>query len=137
MISQISFHRMLYVGIGLIAAVAVILAILALPPSTLPQTYITPFWIIVIVHLLIIIALIWTIKVNKRGDDRKELQILAGVALIIMSFILLDWASGFHDRPEQPLRVSFSMFICVGCDIVVGLLILILRYFRRTRPLSK
>ena len=78
MISQISFHRMLYVGIGLITAVAVILVILIIPPSTIPQTHITPIWTKVIVHLLVIIALIWTIKVNKRGNDRKELQIIAG-----------------------------------------------------------
>ena len=137
MISQISFHRMLYVGIGLITAVAVILSILVIPPSTIPQAHITPIWIQVIVHLLIIIALIWTIKVNKRGDDRKELQIIAGVMLITLGLVLSDYAFAYHGRPEQPPGVSFWMFICVGCDIVVGLLILIARYFRRTRPLSK
>ena len=137
MISQISFHRMLYVVIGLITAVAVILAILVIPPSTLPQSYINSIWVKVIVHLLIIIALIWTIKVDKRGDDRKELQIIAGVIIIALGLILLDHAFAFHGRPEQPPAVSFWMFICVGCDIVAGLLILIARYFRRTRPLSK
>jgi len=137
MISQISFHRMLYVGIGLITAVAVILSILVIPPSTIPEAHITPIWIQVIVHLLIIIALIWTIKVNKRGDDRKELQIIAGVMLITLGLVLSDYAFAYHGRPEQPPVVSFWMFICVGCDIVVGLLILIARYFRRTRPLSK
>ena len=137
MISQISFHRMLYVGIGLITAVAVILAILVIPPSTLPHSYINSIWVKVIVHLLIIIALIWTIKVDKRGDDRKELQIIAGVILIALGLILLDHAFAFHGRPEQPPGVSFWMFICVGCDIVVGLLILIARFYRRTRPLSK
>ena len=137
MISQISFHRMLYVVIGLITAVAVILAILVIPPSTLPQSYINSIWVKVIVHLLIIIALIWTIKVDKRGDDRKELQIIAGVIIIALGLILLDHAFAFHGRPEQPPGVSFWMFICVGCDIVAGLLILIARYFRRTRPLSK
>ena len=137
MISQISFHRMLYVGMGLITAVAVILAILVIPPSTIPQAHITPIWIKVIVHLLIIIALIWTIKVNKRGDDRKELQIIAGVALIVLGFILLNYAFAYHSRPEQPTAVSFWIFICGGCDIVVGLLIIVGRYFRRTRPLAK
>ena len=107
MISQISFHRMLYVVIGLITAVVVILAILVIPPSTIPQPHITPIWIKVIVHLLIIIALIWTIKVNKRGDDRKELQIIAGVILIVLGLILSDYAFAYHGRPEQPPGVSF------------------------------
>ena len=137
MISQISFHRMLYTGMGLITAVAVILAILVIPPSTIPQAHITPIWIKVIVHLLIIIALIWTIKVSKHGDDRKEVQIIAGVALIVLGLILLDYALGYRNRPEQPSSVSFWLFICVGCDIVTGLLILISRYLRRTRQLSK
>ncbi len=137
MFSQISFNRMLYVLIGLITAVAVILAILIIPPSTIPGSYIHHIWIKVIVHLLIIIALIWTIKVSKRGDDRKELQILAGVALIVLGIIFTDHAFAFHGRPEQPPGVSIWMFICAGCDIVVGLLILIARYFRRIRPHSK
>ena len=139
MISQTSLRRMLYVVIGLITAVAVILAILIIPPSTIPGSYIHHIWIKVIVHLLIIIALIWTIKVSKRGDDRKELQILAGVTLIVLGIIFMDHASAFHSRPrhEQPLAVSLWMFICAGCDIVTGLFILIARIFFRIRSLSK
>ena len=133
MISQISFSRMLYVGTGLIAAVAAILAILVIPPSTIPKPAIIPIWVIVIVHLLIIVALIWTIKVYKRGDDRKKLQIKAGVILIALGLIISDGAFAYLDKPG----VSFWMFICVGCDIVAGLLILIARYFRRTRTISK
>jgi hypothetical protein len=137
MISQTSFRRMLYVVIGLTIAVAVILAILIIPPSTIPENYIHHIWIKVIVHLLVIIALIWTIMVNKRGDDRKELQILAGVTLIVLGIIFTDHAFAFHSRTEQPPGVSFWMFICAGCDIVTGLLILIARIFFRTRPLPK
>ena len=51
MISQISFRRMLYLGIGLITAVATILAILVIPPSTIPESAIIPIWVMVIVHL--------------------------------------------------------------------------------------
>ena len=137
MISQKSFHRMLYVVIGLITAVAIIVAILIIPPSTIPQSYITHMWTKVIVHLLVIIALIWTIMFSNRGSERKELQIIAGVTLIVLGIIFLDHAFAFHGRPEQPPFVSFWLFICVGCDIVAGLSILIARYIRRTRPLSK
>lgn len=137
MISQTSFRRMLYVVIGFISAAAVILAILIIPPSTIPEIYIRHIWTKVIVHLLVIIALIWTIMVNKRGDDRKELQILAGLTLIVLGIIFTDHAFAFYGRPEQPPAVSFWMFICAGCDIVTGLLILITRFILRTRPLSK
>ena len=137
MISQTSFRRMLYVVIGLTIAVAVILAILIIPPSTIPENYIRHIWTKVIVHLLVIIALIWTIMFSNRGSERKELQIIAGVTVIVLGIIFLDHAFAFHGRPEQPPFVSFWLFICVGCDIVAGLSILIARYIRRTRPLSK
>ncbi len=137
MISQTSFRRMLYMVIGLTLAVAVILVLLIIPPSTIPENYIHYIWIKVIVHLLVIIALLWTIKVNKRGDDRKELQILAGVTLIVLGIIFTDHAVGFSGRPEQPLAVSLWMFICAGCDIVTGLFILIARFFFKIQPLSK
>ena len=137
MISQISFHRMLYVGIGLITAVAVILAILVIPPSTLPHSYINSIWVKVIIHLLIIIALIWTIKVKKRGGQiNKELLVAAGVIPIVLSLLILDGAFAYIDKPDLH-TVAISMFICVGCDFVAGLLALIARYFPRPKLLSK
>ena len=136
MISQISFRRMLYLVIGLTVAVAVILAILIIPPTTIPGNYVHYIWIKVFVHLLVIIALIWTIVVNKRGYDRKELQIFAGVTLVVLGIIFTDHAFAFHSRPEQPPSVSFWMFISAGCDIVTGVLILIARIFFKIRPLS-
>lgn len=139
MISQIFFRRMLYAVIVLTIAVAVIIALLIIPPTTIPENYVRHIWTKVIVHLLVVIALIWTIMVSKRGNDRKELQILAGVTLIILGIIFTDHALAFHSRPrhEQPLAVSLWMFICAGCDIVTGLLILIARIFFKIRPLSK
>lgn len=139
MIEQNSFRRMLFVVIGLTIAVAVILVLLIIPPSTIPETYIHAIWTKVIVHLLVIIALLWTIIVSKRGVDRKELQILAGVSLIVLGIIFMDHAFGFHSRPrhEQPLAVCLWMFICAGCDILTGLFILIARFFFKIPPLSK
>ena len=138
-ISQSSFRHMLFGVIGLTIAVAVILVLLIIPPSTIPENYIRHIWTKVIVHLLVIIALLWTIIVSKRGVDRKELQILAGVTLIVLGIIFMDHASGFHSRPrhEQPLAVSLWMFICAGCNIITGLYILIARFFFKIRPLSK
>ena len=136
MISQISFRRMLYIGIGLIIAVAAILAILVIPPSTIPGKAIAPIWVIVIVHLLITIVFIWTIMVNKRGDRiNKGLLVIAGLFLIALSLMILDGAFAYSGEPDKP-GVSFWMFICVGCDFVAGLLVLIARYFRKRRSLS-
>ena len=137
MITQTSFYRMLYVVTGLTTAVAIILAILAAPPTTLPQTYIAPMWRTVAVHVLIFVALGWTIWMHRRGDDRKEIHYLAGAGLLAMGFMLLDWGIAFHNRPEQPPSVSISLFISVGCDLFIGLLLIMTRYLCGKKPTPK
>ena len=144
MINEIVWNRMLYVGIGLITTVAAILAIVVIPyvisdksPSATPENAVPAISVIVIVHLLIIVALIWTIKVNKRsGEIKKELLVIAGLTLIVLSLLILDGAFAYIDNPSM-FVAGISMFICVGCDFIAGLLTLIARYFRRTRPLLK
>ena len=81
--------------------------------------------------------MIWTIKVNKRrGEIKKELLVIAGSVLILLGLLILDGAFAYIDNPNM-FVAGISMFICVGCDFIAGLLILIARYFRRGRPLSK
>ena len=133
MISQESFHRILYIEIGLIIAATVILVLLILPPSTIPQSYVNNYWLMVIIHFLSIGTLLWTIQIDKRGEERKELQVIIGVVFIVFGLIFLDHAFAFQNRPEQPPRISFGLFVCVGCDLAAGLLILVGRYFRRNR----
>jgi len=136
MISQISFRRMLYVGAGLITVVAAILAIMVIPPSTIPKGAVTPIWVIVIVHLLIIVALLRIVHVNKLGGrTNKALLVLAGVTIIVLSFVILDGALAYYGTPDQH-GVSIWMLIIAGCDFVAGLLTLIARYFRKGRSFS-
>ena len=137
MISEFAWHRMLYVSIGLITAVAAILAIVVIPhvimdksPSATPEQAVPAISVIVIVHLLIIVALIWTIKVSKRGGQKKALLVIAGLVLIVLSLLILDGAFAYIDLPGMH-GTGISMLICVGCDFVAGLLALIARYFRK------
>lgn len=133
MISQISFRRMLYAGTGLITAAVAILTILVIPPSAIPKTAMTPVWVMVMVHLLIIVSLLWIIKVNERGGRiNKELLVTAGVILIALSLIILDGAFAYLGKPARQ-GVSAWMFMCAGGDFVAGLLALIGRYFRERR----
>lgn len=144
MISEIVWRRMLYVGTGLITAVAAIYAIMVIPhvisdksTSVAPESTVPAISILVIIHLLFIVALIWTIKVNKRGDQiNKELLVGVGVILIGLSLLRLDDAFAYIDKPGLH-GVGISMLICIGCDFVAGLLALIARYFLRPWPLSK
>ena len=132
MINEIVWRRMLCLSMGLIFVVAVILVILVIPPSTLPEMAVIPTLVIAIIHLLIVVALIWTIRVNKRGGRiNKELLVAAGVIPIVLSLLILDGAFAYIDDPDMH-GVVILFFICVGCDFVAGLLALIARYFRRS-----
>ena len=136
MINQDLFRRMLNAAAGLITAAAAILAIMVIPPSTIPKGVVTPILVIVIVHLLIIVALVWIINVNKRGGRiNKAVLVLAGVTIIVLSLVILDGAFAYLGNPDQP-GVSIWMFIIAGCDFVAGLLALIGRYFRERRSRS-
>ena len=137
MINETVWRRMLYLSIGLIFVVAVILAFVVIPPPTIPETAIIPASVIATFHLLIIVALIWTINVDKRGGRiNKELLVAAGVIPIVFSLMSLDGAFAYINTPNLH-SVGISLLICSGCDFVAGLLALIARYFRRYGPLSK
>ena len=136
MIIEIVWRRMLYVGIGLITAVAAILAFVA-SYSALPEPAVTPTWVFSIIHLLIVVALIWTIKVNNRGGKiNKELLVASGVIPLVLSFMMIDGAFAYIDDPDMH-SIGILLFICVGCNFFAGLLALIARYSRKSRPLSK
>ena len=139
MISEIVWHRMLYVATGLVTAVAAILGIVLLPHYIMDKSLVSaiPFIsIIVMVHLLIIVTLIWIIRANKRkGQLKKDLLIATGVILILLSFFIIDGAIEYTEPGTY--GIGISMFICVGGDLVAGSLALIAQYFYRPLPLSK
>ena len=144
MINENVWRRMLYLSLGLIFIVALILAIVVIPqvmsdksPSASPENAVPAISVIAIVHLLIVFALIWTIKVNNRsGRINKELLVATGVIPMVAGLLILDGAFAYLDNPYTHWT-GIWMFICVGCDFVAGLLALIARYFRRYGPLSK
>ena len=91
MISQISFRRMLYFEISLSTVLAIILAILVIPPSTIPKQAVILIRVNVFVHLIINVVLFWTINVNKRGGHiNTELLASAGVILVFLSLLLIE-----------------------------------------------
>ena len=141
MINEIIWRRILFMAIGLITSVVGILAVSVIPHvlSEVSPSYAkgaaTGISVIAFIHLLIIVALIWTIRVKNRGGQiNKELLVAAGVIPIVLSLLILDGAFAYIDTPGMH-GVSILMMICVGCDFVAGLLALFARYFRRPKPL--
>lgn len=136
MISLINFRRMLYLGIGLLTAVAAILAILLIPSFKIPEQAIVPILVNVIVHLLIVVGLLWIIKINKRsGKTKTELLAGSGFLLILLSLLILDGAVAYINDPNM-IVAGVLFFICVGCDFVAGLLALFARFLRKYRSIQ-
>jgi len=138
-ISEIVWRRLLYVATGLVTAVFAILAIVLLPHYIMDKSLVSaiPFIsVIVIIHLLIVVALIWIIRTNKRsGQIKKGLLVAIGVILILLSLFIIDGAVEYTE--PGTFGIGISMFICVPCNFVAGLLALIVQYFYRPLPLSK
>ena len=138
-ISEIVLRRMLYVATGLVTAVFAILAIVLLPHYIMDKSLVSaiPFIsIIVIVHLLIVVALIWIIRTNKRsGQIKKDLLVATGVILILLNIFIIDGAVEYTEPGAY--SIGISMFICVGCNFIAGSLALIAQYNYRPLPLSK
>ena len=131
MINETILRRILYVGTGLVIVVNLILAFMVIPsvrmdtsPQATPENAVHGIWVVIIIHLLIVAALVWTILVNQRGGRiKKGLLIALGVVLLLLSLMVLDGASAYLDHPDPIMhRVPISMFICTGCNFIASVL---------------
>jgi hypothetical protein len=144
MFNETVWYRILYFGTLLIIAVSLILAFLVIPPVRMdtspkatPEDAVPALWAIIIVHLLIVAALVWTIRVKKRGGlINKELLVASGIIPVLLSLVIMDGAFSYLGQAGMH-RVGISMFICVGFDFIAGVLALMTRYFGLRQPLSK
>jgi hypothetical protein len=120
MIHDTVLRRILFLGTGLIIAVVLIMALVVIPsvrmdtsPHATPERALPAFGVVVIIHLLIIAALVSTIKVNKqRGQINKVLLVVAGVVPIIFSLVILDAACAYIDNPDTHSAAIF-LFVCI------------------------
>lgn len=140
MIKEKKWRQMLYFAVGLITTVALLLATVVIPfvvldttPGATPERAVPAISIIAIVQLLIVAALLWTIKVDKRARQiNKELLVASGIIPIVIGLIIVDGAIAYMDHPGM-LVASISMFTCVAFDIIGGALAIIARYFREKK----
>ncbi len=140
-------RRILYVGAGLVIAVILILAFIVIPaviedtsPQAAPKTAVPGILFVIIIHLLIVAAFVRTILVNRRGGNiEKGLLIGIGVVLILFGLMILDGASGYSDHTDPIMnRVSVSMYVCTGFNLIASVLVLFAALFsRRLQQLSK
>jgi hypothetical protein len=139
MINITSWRRILFVCIGLVILAVLIIIIFVIPhinPVTQPKAT-RAFWTVVLIHLLPIAALIYTIIFSHRdGHFENGFLVTAGVILILLELPLADAASASLGHSDLP-STSIFLFICVGFDLIAGILSFVARYIRGHLLLEK
>ena len=144
MISKTSWNRIIYVATGLVILVVLIIVFYIIPqvkadtsPTATPERAVPAFWVIVLTQLLTTAALIYSIMFSHReGHFENGFLVTAGVFLILLGLILIDAASASLSMPDLS-STSIFLFICIGFDLIAGMLSLIARYFRGHLLLEK
>ena len=71
-------------------------------------------------RLLILLAFLYGIRLSKRRRPvNKEINLAAGIILLILGFMVMDGAFAYLDNL---LFVSIGMFVCAFCDLGVVLI---------------
>lgn len=131
MIKETNLNRILYVATGLVIAVVLMLAFIVIPfvrvdtsPGTTPERAVPVFWVIVIIHLLFVAALVYSILVNQQGGRvSKGLLVTIGILLILFGLTMSDGAFAYLGHSGHGMRtVAVSMFICIGFNLIAGVL---------------
>ncbi|MBS2098171.1 hypothetical protein [Carboxylicivirga linearis] len=128
---KLIYYRLLYAAIGFIITTALILAVIALPTTKLPDQAITPVWVNVFIHLLFILSIVYVIKVEQRGgQQKKELLVVTGAMIIFLGLIVSDGGFAYSNDPER-ITLCVSLFVCAGTDLIAGILTISARYSRK------
>ena len=69
------------------------------------------------IRLLLLLAFLYGIRLTKRRRPiNKEINLAAGIVLLILGYMVFDGAVAYLDNL---LFVSIGMFVCVFCDFAV------------------
>jgi len=136
MINKTNWLRIVYTAIILIMLVILILTLLVIPNVYRDTSHEfkpeagTAFLVVTLIHLLLVIGLVTTIKFCFRKDDLENgFLVTVGVMLILLGLMLLDAAFAFLGHPGIPY-MAIAIFICIGFDFIAGILSFVARYFR-------
>lgn len=135
MISKNTWRHMLYTSIALITIIAVLLTLIVIPsvfkdtyPGATPDRAIPAIAVSIILHLLIVAAILWTLRAESQGKRiNKELLVASGIVPIVLGLVLLDGAFAYLNHPDM-LIASKAMFVCVLFDLTAGILVFFTRY---------
>jgi len=128
---ELIYYQLLNTAIAFIIFSALILALIVIPPTKLPDQAITTVWVNVFIHLLFILSIVYVVKVEKKsGQQKKELLVVTGTLLILLGLIVSDGGFSYLNDPER-IILSIWLFVCVGTDLIAGILTIGARYSRK------
>jgi len=70
--SPVIFRRILYIAIAAIIVFAIVLAVIIISPTTLPDQAIIPIIINILIHLLFIVSILWIIQLKNTKEILKR-----------------------------------------------------------------
>jgi hypothetical protein len=136
--------RILFTGAGIVLLVAVILTVVVIPsvildktPNATPVNATIGIAIVIILHLLVLYAFRQAIIVNKRGGHLiNVIYIVSGIGLLLLGLIIMDGADAYLGHNQMQLA-SISMFICVGCDFLAGVIVIVAMFLQPKKVAAK
>ncbi len=85
------------------------------------------FFVLIAVHLVLLAVLIRKIRVScQDGLLRKTRLIISGITLILMSMFLIDRAGALMEYPSDMSGEAIIVFICAVCDMIAGIITIML-----------
>jgi O-antigen ligase len=86
---------------------------------------------VLVIHLLFLVLLIGVIISSfRQGKAIKGLLIVTGIFLILLGLLISDGAFAYIDSPSSR-PTAIYIFICVGFDLIAGILAFVAIHKRR------
>jgi len=129
-----AWKRMLYLASSLVILVILSIIIWVIPhvindptPGATPENAVPTLWVLTGIHLIILAVFIGKIALSHRDSRLGHTGlIIPGIILILISLPLLDAAGAYQDHDSDVSAVAYLLVFCVLCDILAGIIAIIL-----------
>ena len=131
MVKETASRRMVYIAAGLVIGVAalwtfVFVPRLAIHPQAIADGVNRSSKVFFAIQLMAVAALLGFIIPSRRGGRKiKELLILAGILVFLQDFMVFIGAVYYLQTYQGFYKVAILMLVCVGANLIAGILAII------------
>lgn len=131
MVKETALRRMVYTGTGLVIGVAALWAFMFIPrlavhPQATADGADRSSWIFFIIQLMAAAVLLAFIIRSRHGGRKiKELLYLAGILVILQGFMVFTDAIYMIQTYHGFYEVAILQLVCVGANLIAGILAII------------